>query len=303
MTDNTPRTSALVPFSFTYKNHPLRVEKDADGEPLFHVGDLCAILGHTNPSQAIRQHVDACDLTKREVIDSLGRIQVANFVTEPGMWALILSSHAENAKPVKRWVTAEVLPAIRKTGSYTAPGATAYQDPSLVTIRRDDLNQLMLGLSIMQTVVDRGMQAVAAIERAAAVNFPPAQPTADQSNAKACLAFILSAPLLVAAERWYGEASTRELIGVVRGQASRGIPDLDAVRTLARYGLRLEGEYLLVSNTNKDLAGVLRGTKWAVAWRKTLIQLQGSCKRAPVKIGSHVSRCVAVPLGRLGGAI
>lgn len=115
--------SALTLFAFSYQNHPLRVKQDADGEPLFHAGDLCAILGHCNPSQAIRQHVDECDLTKREVIDSLGRTQIANFVREPGMWALILGSHAEYAKPVKRWVTAEVLPSIRKTGSYAMPGA------------------------------------------------------------------------------------------------------------------------------------------------------------------------------------
>ena len=46
--------------------------------------------------------------------------QSMNWVCEPGMWSLLLASHAPNAKPVKRWVTSEVLPSIRKTGSYAA---------------------------------------------------------------------------------------------------------------------------------------------------------------------------------------
>lgn len=113
--------SAPAPTLFTFTNgkpHAVRVLPDEHGEPLFHVGDLCDLLEHTNPHQAIRQHIERDDLTKREVIDRRGRRQLANFVTEPGMWSLVLGSHAPNARKVKRWVTSEVLPAIRKTGRY-----------------------------------------------------------------------------------------------------------------------------------------------------------------------------------------
>jgi prophage antirepressor-like protein len=65
-------------------------------------------------------HVDEDDLTKREVIDSLGRAQLTNHVNESGLYALILSSTLPSAKVFKRWVTSEVLPAIRKTGKYAA---------------------------------------------------------------------------------------------------------------------------------------------------------------------------------------
>ena len=130
----------------------------------------------------------------------------------------------------------------------------------------------------------------------------PSAPSLEPESATACLDFILNARLYVASEHWAGDATTRELIGVARGRASRDIPEREAVQTLARYGMRLEGEYLLVSNTNKDLAGVLRGTRWTVAWRKTLIQIQGAHKSPkPIHIGGHVSRCVAVPLWRVEG--
>lgn len=116
-------TNSVLPVSavsFSYQNRPLRVEQDTNGDPLFHVGDLCAILEHTNPRQAVRQHVDPEDVTKRDTLTAGGK-QETLFVREPGMWSLLLGSHAPAAQPVKRWVTAEVLPVIRKTGRYEAP--------------------------------------------------------------------------------------------------------------------------------------------------------------------------------------
>lgn len=110
-----------APTIFTFQNgkpHPVRIYTDAAGEPLFHAADLCELLEYVNPRQALAQHVEKDDVTKRDVIDRMGRTQQANFVAEPGMWALLLGSHAPNAKKVKRWVTSEVLPALRKTGRY-----------------------------------------------------------------------------------------------------------------------------------------------------------------------------------------
>lgn len=92
-----------------------------NGEPLFHANDLCAVLEYVNPRDALRRHVEKDDVVKRDTIDSMGRTQQSNFVLEAGMWALMLGSETPKAKEVKRWVTSEVLPSIRKTGSYTAP--------------------------------------------------------------------------------------------------------------------------------------------------------------------------------------
>ena len=115
--------SAIIPFQF--EAHAVRVQVDDAGLPWFNANDVCDALEMGNPSQAIKSHVDADDLQKLEVVDNLGRTQRANHVNESGLYALILGSTKDAAKRFKRWVTGEVLPAIRKTGAYSAPGALA----------------------------------------------------------------------------------------------------------------------------------------------------------------------------------
>ena len=115
--------SAIIPFQFDA--HAVRVQVDDLGLPWFNANDVCSALEFTNPHKAVADHVDADDLTKREVIDTLGRLQRANFINESGLYALILGSTKDAAKRFKRWVTSEVLPAIRKTGAYSVPGAVA----------------------------------------------------------------------------------------------------------------------------------------------------------------------------------
>lgn len=115
--------SAIIPFQF--EAHAVRVQVDDAGLPWFNASDVCDALEMGNPSQGIKSHVDADDLQKLEVIDNLGRMQRANHVNESGLYALILGSTKDAAKRFKRWVTGEVLPAIRKTGAYSAPGTLA----------------------------------------------------------------------------------------------------------------------------------------------------------------------------------
>ena len=110
--------SAIIPFQF--EAHAVRVQVDELGQPWFNATDVCDALEMSNPSQAIKSHVDADDLQKLEVIDNLGRTQRANHVNESGLYALILGSTKDAAKRFKRWITSEVLPAIRKTGAYSA---------------------------------------------------------------------------------------------------------------------------------------------------------------------------------------
>jgi prophage antirepressor-like protein len=108
--------SAIIPFQFDA--HAVRVQVDEQGLPWFNANDVCSALEFTNPHKAVADHVDADDLTKREVIDTLGRPQRANFINESGLYALILGSTKNTAKRFKRWVTSEVLPTIRKSGGY-----------------------------------------------------------------------------------------------------------------------------------------------------------------------------------------
>lgn len=114
--------SAIIPFQF--EAHAVRVQVDDLGQPWFNATDVCDALEMSNPSQAIKSHVDAEDLQKLETLTAGGR-QRQNHVNESGLYALILGSTKEATKRFKRWVTSEVLPAIRKTGAYSATSTMA----------------------------------------------------------------------------------------------------------------------------------------------------------------------------------
>ena len=92
-----------------------------DGEPHFVANDICAILDLTDPRKSVNL-LDEDERNTVPVTDSLGRQQETFVVTEAGMYSLVLRSRKPEAKAFKRWLTHEVLPAIRKTGTYsTAP--------------------------------------------------------------------------------------------------------------------------------------------------------------------------------------
>lgn len=94
---------------------------DKQGEPLFVGKDICDALGYTNSRAAIARHLDEDDVTKRYIIDEMGRSQETLLINESGLYSLIMSSKLPEAKAFKRWVTSEVLPSIRKHGMYATP--------------------------------------------------------------------------------------------------------------------------------------------------------------------------------------
>lgn len=89
-------------------------------EPWFVANDIAKALGYEKARNAITQHVDKDDALKQGVTDNLGRKQETTLINESGLYALIFGSKLETAKQFKHWVTSEVLPSIRKTGSYQA---------------------------------------------------------------------------------------------------------------------------------------------------------------------------------------
>ena len=91
-----------------------------DGEPWFVGKDVAAALGYERPDHAIAKHVDNEDKLMYQ-IDTSGQSRQMYIIDESGVYSLIFSSKMPNAKKFKRWVTNEVLPAIRKTGTYTSP--------------------------------------------------------------------------------------------------------------------------------------------------------------------------------------
>lgn len=89
-----------------------------NGEPWFVGKDVANALGYERATKAIQDHVDFEDKDEVPIQDSIGRMQKTPIISESGIYSLILSSKLPSAKKFKRWVTSEVLPAIRKTGGY-----------------------------------------------------------------------------------------------------------------------------------------------------------------------------------------
>lgn len=99
-----------------------------DGEAWLDGKDVAAALGYSNPQKAVRDHVDIEDKTVNELFTVNGTMAI--LINESGLYSLILSSKLPSAKTFKRWVTSEVLPQIRRTGTYGTMGSYLIEDPA-----------------------------------------------------------------------------------------------------------------------------------------------------------------------------
>jgi anti-repressor protein len=104
----------LQQFNFTDSQSIRAIEKD--NEPWFVAKDVCEILEIQNVTQAL----DRLDEDERSMFN-IGRQGETNIINESGLYSLVLGSRKPEAKAFKKWVTSEVLPTIRKTGSYSKP--------------------------------------------------------------------------------------------------------------------------------------------------------------------------------------
>ena len=105
---------------------------EINGKPYFVGKDVTDILGYQNGSRDINRHVDEDDREKVMIFDG-NQDKESIIINESGLYSLILSSKLPTAKKFKRWVTSDVLPAIRKTGSYSIqskPDSYTIEDPA-----------------------------------------------------------------------------------------------------------------------------------------------------------------------------
>lgn len=102
-----------------FENHEFGAVRalEIDRKPYFVGKDVALVLGYRDTSDALKKHVDEEDKLTRQFADS-GQRREMKVINESGLYSLILSSKLPSAKRFKRWVTSEVLPAIRKTGMY-----------------------------------------------------------------------------------------------------------------------------------------------------------------------------------------
>lgn len=107
-----------TPQIFNFEQNEVRTILVND-EPYFVGKDVAETLGYSNTAKAIRDHVDIEDRRSERIVHPSGGTQDSVIINESGLYSLILKSKLPNAKKFKRWVTSEVLPTIRKTGSYS----------------------------------------------------------------------------------------------------------------------------------------------------------------------------------------
>lgn len=124
-------STTLTPFH--YGDERLRAYEDEEGTAWFIATDVARILGHRDAANALRG-VDE-DERGTTIVSTPGGEQTLSTVSEAGLVTVLMRARVEAAKPFRRWITHEVLPSIRKTGSYSLPGVTPTpnaEDPALV---------------------------------------------------------------------------------------------------------------------------------------------------------------------------
>ena len=104
---------------FNYKSSQVRTV-EINNEPWFVLKDVCAVLD-LGSAHKVSERLDEDERNQIPLTDSLGRKQETTIINESGLYNVILRSDKPEAKPFRKWVTSEVLPSIRKTGSYALP--------------------------------------------------------------------------------------------------------------------------------------------------------------------------------------
>ena len=118
-----------------------------NGEPWAAAIDVAKALGYKEPQKAIRTHVDPEDKGVSKM-DTPGGNQDVVIINESGLYSLILSSKLPKARAFKRWVTSEVLPALRKTGSYSVKPEPPVFEPKRTSV--GEIASLLLPLRQIQ---------------------------------------------------------------------------------------------------------------------------------------------------------
>jgi len=163
------------PQLFDFNEHSVRIVEDEQGEPWFVANDVCNILELSNPRMAIKGLDDDEKSTVRITYGGPER----NAINESGLYTLIVRSNKPEAKKFRKWVTSEVLPAIRKTGRYEAKPQVSFED---------ELTQMGIPLHAVEkvTVGERTYHlrnaASEAPQTVAAANDVVAQPEPEQHS-------------------------------------------------------------------------------------------------------------------------
>lgn len=183
---------------------------EIDGEPWFVGKDVASGLGYKDTVNALKAHVDDEDKAGWQIATQFGEKETT-IINESGVYSLIFSSKLESAKKFKRWVTAEVLPSIRKHGAYIAPQAPATLDTAALQAVMQPVAAAIDTLTgMVQTLAQR-------MDRMEPRRGELPAPPTDEAGAD-------SAPGINAQRRWMRTASEKlDLLSAKYGKPNNAI--------------------------------------------------------------------------------
>lgn len=268
-------SAEVIPFDF--EEQAVRIIM-RDEEPWFVVNDVCRVLEIGNPRDAVGR-LDEDERDCVGITDAIGRQRETNVINESGLYALVLTSRKEQARRFRKWITSEVLPAIRRHGRYEHPGVPA-NDATSGDVFGLTFREAELLLSMVREVrLTRGTRAAASLwDRSRLPQIgAPARGTVDPAEGARCLAHLLEhlAGVIEAARAGEAEALT-----------AQGMRALDHGLFVANFALR-----------------VFEGTAWAGgAHRAALLSLpRAAPDDNPRRLGGVCTRGIVLPWAHIDG--
>jgi prophage antirepressor-like protein len=269
--------TAVMPFIFEEQLVRSILRND---EPWFVGRDVCHVLDLRNESQAMAR-LDDDERAEVSITDPSGS-KTAIAVSEPGVFRLIFTSRKPEAERFKRWLAHEVLPSLRRTGTYVAPGAM----PNPFAVTAEAVPVLSAKLQMIREARHLwGHERARALWQSIGLPLPAAPATGGQHEARRCLWHLLHAP--------YGPDAA---IFTAILEALDG--DDDKAAALRRQGIVCNAESggFIVINRHPAIAAVYQGSEWDCGqWPPVLRRLSGSATSQAMRFGKSVSRGVFIP--------
>lgn len=274
-------SAEIIPFDF--EEQAVRIVMHMD-EPWFVAADVCRVLDIGNSRDAVsRLDDDERDLINLNTVGNTDTIRGnpnATLINESGLYALVLTSRKDQAKRFRKWITAEVLPAIRRTGRYEH---TPAEPPVTGDIAGLPIREAELWLQMVREArLTRGPRAAISIWGRSPL--PPISEgralAVDQAEGRACLAHLLA------------------MAGGAIATAREGCSDKGA-RALSDMLMRALPEGLFVANM---AIGLFDGTRWGGgAHRAALMALPGAAPDGPRTLSSLRTRGMLIPWAVIDG--
>lgn len=275
-------SAEIIPFDF--EEQAVRVVMRGD-EPWFVANDVCRVLEIGNSRDAIAR-LDDDERDCVGITDAIGRDRETNVVSESGLYALVFTSRKPEAKRFRKWITAEVLPAIRKTGRYEHPAAVEAPPTGTGEIAGMPIREAELWLQMVREArLTRGN--VAAVSIWDGSPLPRLAPVRGAGVTREDGAEAL--------------AHLNEVVAVLVSQARNRSPE--AIDALTGFGCRVRDEGLFVGNPNHPgVERLFAGSRFTGGrYRAALLALPGVEVAAPASIGRVTCRGVVIPFRLIAG--